>query len=70
MKYTGQYWIVIAPFTKRLLAKRYGRRSAKEYIEKAKPIYRQMLAGGGTICDYWFVGDREPDYSGKGEGTP
>ncbi|MCD8154367.1 MAG: hypothetical protein LUF78_06760, partial [Clostridiales bacterium] len=49
MKYTGQYWIMIAPFMKRLLANRYGRRSAKEYIEKAKPIYRQMLAQAEDI---------------------
>ncbi|MCD8368187.1 MAG: L-2-amino-thiazoline-4-carboxylic acid hydrolase [Clostridiales bacterium] len=27
-------------------------------------LYRkQTLAGGGSICDYWYVGDREPEYS-------
>ncbi len=27
-------------------------------------LYReQTLAGGGTVCDYWFVGDQEQDYS-------
>ncbi len=33
-------------------------------------LYReQMLAGGGRICDYWFVGDQEPEYSVEGEKT-
>ena len=27
MKYTGQYWIMIAPFMKRLLAKKYGQKT-------------------------------------------
>ncbi len=43
MKYTGKYWIMIAPFMKSLMAKKYGRKAAKEYIKKAKPLYRQML---------------------------
>ncbi|MCC8102417.1 MAG: hypothetical protein LIP11_09245 [Clostridiales bacterium] len=49
MKYTGQYWIMIAPFMKRLLAKKYGRKAAREYIKKAKPIYRQMLSQAEDI---------------------
>ncbi|MCD7728802.1 MAG: L-2-amino-thiazoline-4-carboxylic acid hydrolase [Clostridia bacterium] len=43
MKYTGKYWFVIAPFMKKPMAKRYGKKSAKEYIKKAKSVYRQML---------------------------
>jgi len=49
MKYTGQYWMIIAPFMKRLMAKQYGRKAAGEYIRKAKPIYRQMLAQAEDI---------------------
>ncbi len=49
MKYTGQYWAVIVPFMKCLMAKKYGRKAAKEYIQKARPIYRQMLAQAEDI---------------------
>ncbi len=49
MKYTSQYWSMIAPFMKRLLAEKYGRKAVREYIKKAKTIYRQMLAQAEDI---------------------
>ncbi len=49
MKYTGTYWLVIAPFLKKLMAKRYGRADAKQYSKRAKRIYRQMLAQADDI---------------------
>ncbi|MCD7812085.1 MAG: L-2-amino-thiazoline-4-carboxylic acid hydrolase [Ruminococcus sp.] len=43
MKYTSKYWVVIAPFMKGLLTKKYGKTASREYMRKAKHIYRQML---------------------------
>ncbi|MCC8068424.1 MAG: L-2-amino-thiazoline-4-carboxylic acid hydrolase [Ruminococcus sp.] len=43
MKYTSKYWIVIAPFMKGLLTKKYGKAMSRKYVRRAKLIYRQML---------------------------
>ncbi|MCD8085944.1 MAG: hypothetical protein LUF28_06405 [Clostridiales bacterium] len=40
MKYTGQYWTVIVPFMRGLMAEKYGRKAAREYIA---PILQGMF---------------------------
>ncbi len=35
---------MFAPFMKRIMTKKYGKKAAAKYLKKAKPLYRQMLA--------------------------
>ncbi|WP_296573215.1 hypothetical protein [Ruminococcus sp.] len=42
-KYTGKYWIVLAPIVKKSLKKHYGKAFAIRTMEKARTEYREML---------------------------
>ena len=43
MKYTGKYWIMLAPLVKRSLKWHYEKGFAGDIMQKAKPIYRDLL---------------------------
>ena len=43
MKYTGKYWIMLAPLVRRSLKWHYGKDFAEQVMKKAKPIYRDLL---------------------------
>lgn len=43
LKYTGKYWLVLAPLVKKSLKKHYGKDFAVRTMQKAKAEYRAML---------------------------
>ena len=43
MKYTGKYWIMLAPLVRRSLKWHYEKGFAEQVMKKAKPIYRDLL---------------------------
>lgn len=43
MKYTGKYWMMLAPLVKRSLKWHYKKGFAEQIMQKAKPIYRDLL---------------------------
>lgn len=43
LKYTGKYWMVLAPLVKKSLKRHYGRSFAEKTMVKAKAEYRAML---------------------------
>ena len=44
LKYTGKYWMFLAPQVKKSLRRHYGKRFAEQTMLSAKPIYRNMLS--------------------------
>ena len=44
LKYTGKYWMFLAPLVKKSLRRHYGKRFAEQTMLSAKPIYRNMLS--------------------------
>ncbi len=43
MKYTGKYWMMLAPLVRRSLKWHYEKDFAEQMMKKAKPIYRDLL---------------------------
>ena len=42
-KYTGKYWMILAPLVKKSLKKHYGNSFAADTMKKAKAEYKAML---------------------------
>ena len=43
LKYTGKYWMILAPLARKSLKKHYGKTFADQTMAKAKTEYRAML---------------------------
>lgn len=64
MEYTNKYWKMLMPHIKKSLQKLEVLPVMCEIDHLTAKLMHitlhreQTLAGGGQICDYWFVGDR------------
>jgi hypothetical protein len=56
LKYTCKYRNNLASLVKKPLKKHYGKAFADKTMHR-----ENTLAGGGKICEYWYVGDKVKD---------
>lgn len=58
MKYKAIYWFILSPFIKSYLNIHFSKSQTKEFTKKSKSFYKDLLAKGDDIFDFWILGNK------------